>query len=162
MSPTAIGLWLPSGFMSAVSREEHRMGYPGAVTAAMRPVRVYSTLRTTGQRRATPRRWWVQPEIPGALSGSNDFYAPRRVSSGGIYPFLGPSVIPNHKGRPAGCLTRIVSTTDSVTSATADFSSRMRAAEPKRPVSTCLVAVGPLPGRPLSSRFSGCGQSSLG
>jgi hypothetical protein len=47
------------------------MDWAGAVPAAMRPVRVCSALRTTGERRATPSRWWVQPEIPGVVSGLN-------------------------------------------------------------------------------------------
>jgi hypothetical protein len=38
-------------------------------------------------------------------------------------------------------------TTASVTVATADLPPRVRAAEPKRPISTCLVLVGALPRR---------------
>jgi hypothetical protein len=35
------------------------MDWPGAVPAAMRPVRVRSALRTTGERRAKARKWWM-------------------------------------------------------------------------------------------------------
>jgi hypothetical protein len=145
-----------------VSREAHSICCPGAVPAPMSPVRVCSALRTTGERSATARRWWVQPEIPGAVSGLNDLKASSMVSSDGTSPFLGPGAVPNGKGGPAGCLARSASTTGSVTAATADFPSRMRAAEPRRPISTCLAAVGPFPGRLPSPLASGSGQSTLG
>lgn len=52
ISPTAIGLQPPSPFISGVSRVEHSMGWPGAVAAAMKPVRIWSALRMMGERRA--------------------------------------------------------------------------------------------------------------
>ncbi|RSH85378.1 hypothetical protein EHS25_004774 [Saitozyma podzolica] len=146
----------------AVSREEHSMGRPGAEPTAMRPVMVCKALRTTGTRRASARRWWVQPEIPGAVSGFNDLKASIMASSGGISPFLGPAVVPNGEGGPAGFLARRASTTASVTVATTDFPLRVRAAEPKRPISTCLVAVGAPPRHSPSPLASGAGQSTLG
>jgi hypothetical protein len=60
-------------------------------------------------------RWWVQPEIPSAVSGLNDLKSSSSASSGGISPFLGPAFVPNGNGGPAECLARRALTTASVT-----------------------------------------------
>jgi hypothetical protein len=82
------------------------MDYPVTVPAAMRPVWVCSALRMTGDRRATARRWWTQPEIPGAVSGLKDLNVASRVLSNGSSPLLGPVVVLKGERGPAGCLAR--------------------------------------------------------
>lgn len=75
------------------------MDCPGAVPAAMRPVRVWNALRTTGERRATTRTEGGVSRRTSLvlLSGLNDWKASRTVSSGGISPFLGPRAVPSAK-----------------------------------------------------------------
>jgi hypothetical protein len=47
----------------------------------MRPVRVCKALRTVGERRVMAKRWWVQPEIPVAVSGLKVLKASSKSSS---------------------------------------------------------------------------------
>jgi hypothetical protein len=143
-------LYPPSGLRSAVSREEHRMDWPGTVPAAMRPVRVCNALRTTCARKATAK------EVMGPAGNPRCRVRLERLESveyGHLWryvPVLGPGATPNGEGGPVGCLALRASTTASVTVATADFPPRVRAAEPKRPISTCFIAVGAPPRRTSS------------
>lgn len=100
--------------------------------------------------------------MPGAVSGLKDLKASCRSSSEGMLPLCGPVEWPKGLVSPGGCLSRRDSTTASSTCATALVPSRIRAAEPRRPSSTCLTAVGALLIPPAFVLASGSGHSTLG